>query len=115
MNLRKSIPYAIAGFVFTVGMLFFVSVLIDGFLVDAEPPGSHVLIGISILFMSAGIYYMYLLSRGKLEESGKSIHEIRQEAIDKMKDPVLLARIASGDEPPEIRETAQERLEEINN
>jgi hypothetical protein len=115
MNLRKNIPYAIAGFVTAVGVLFCVSVLIDGILVDTEPPGSHVLIGISIFFMSVGIYYMYLLSRGKLKGSGKSIVDVRQEAIEKMDDPVLLARIASGDEPSEIRKNAQKRLEEINN
>jgi multisubunit Na+/H+ antiporter MnhC subunit len=115
MNLKKNIPYTIASFLIAVGVLFCVSVLIDGVLIDAEPPGSHFLIGISILFMSAGIYYLYLLSRGKLEGSGKSIVEVRQEAIEKMDDPVLLARIASGDEPLEIRKTAQKRLEEINN
>lgn len=114
MNIRKYMPYTIAGFVVAVGVLFCVSVLIDGILFDAEPPGSHFLIGISILFMSAGIYYMYLLSRGKLKGSGKSIVDVRQEAIEKMDDPVLLARIASADEPPEIRKAAQERLEKIN-
>ena len=113
MDLKKNIPYAVASFVFMVGVFFCISALIDGLFVDVKPSGSHYLIGISIIFIGAGIYYLYLLNRGKLEESGKSIVDVRQEAVEKMKDTVLLARIASGDEPPEVREAARERLKEI--
>lgn len=98
-----------------VGVLFSISALIDGLLVDVKPYRSHYVIEISIIFIGAGIYYLYILSQGKLKESGKSIVEVRREAVEKMKDPVLLAQIASGDEPPEIRKTAQERLKTIQN
>ena len=113
MDLKKNSPYAIASFVIMVGVLFCISALIDGLLVDVKPHRSHYVIGISIIFIGAGTYYLYLLSQGKLKKSGKSIVEIRQEAVDKMDDPVLLARIASGDEPLEVRKTARARLEEI--
>ena len=115
MRLNKHIPYAIAGFVFAVGVFFCISAFMDGVFVDTEPPGSHFLIGVSSVFIGAGVYSLYLLRRGKLKESGGSIVEVRQRAVKKMKDPVLLARIASGDEALEIRETAQRRLEELNN
>jgi hypothetical protein len=114
MNLEKTFSYAVAGFVIAVGVFFCASVLLDGVVVDVEPPGSHFLTGISIIFIGAGSYYLYLLTQSKLEESEKSIVDVRQEAIEKMKDPGLLARIASGDETSEIRKAARERLEELS-
>ncbi|MEE4264453.1 MAG: hypothetical protein V2I56_17350 [Desulfobacteraceae bacterium] len=113
MNLNKNLPYIIAGFVIAVGVFFCVSALLNGVLVDPEPPGGHFLIGISIIFIGAGIYFLYLLSQGKLKESGKPIVEVRKEAIEKMKDTALLAQIASEDEVSEIRKTAKKRLYEL--
>jgi hypothetical protein len=115
MDFKKNIPYAVACFVIMAGVLFCISALVDGLLVDVKPHRSHYVIGISIIFIGAGIYYLYLLSQGKLKKSGKSIVEVRQEAVERMDDPVLLARIASGDEPPEVRTAAKERLEELHN
>ncbi|MGD8765509.1 MAG: hypothetical protein PVG87_24595, partial [Desulfobacteraceae bacterium] len=77
--------------------------------------GSHFLVVISIIFIGAGIYFIYLLNQGKLEGSGKSITEVRQKSIEKMKDTALLARIALEDQNPDIRKTAEERLEELTN
>ena len=115
MHLKKNFPYAVACYVIAVGVFFCVSSLIKGALVDPKPPGSHFLIAISIIFIGAGIYFIYLLNQGKLERSGKSITEVRQESIEKMKDTELLARIALEDQNQDIRKTAEERLEELTN
>lgn len=115
MNLKKIIPYAIAGYVILVGVFFGISTLFNGVFVDPEPPGSYFLIVISIIFIGVGFCVLYLLSQGKLEESGKPIVEVRKEAIEKMKDPVLLAQIASEDELSEIKKTAKKRLYELSN
>ena len=40
---------------------------------------------------------------------------MRQEAVEKMKDPAMLAQIALEEKNPEIRETAEARLAELNN
>ena len=114
MDFKKYFPYTVASFVIAVGVFFCVSAILDGLLVDVKPPGSHFLVGISIMFIGAGMYYLYLLFQSKLKESRKSIAEVRQKAIAKMKDPALLARIASGDEISEIRKAARERLEELS-
>lgn len=115
MYLKKNFPYLVAGYVIAVGLFFSVSALIKGIFLDPEPPGSHFLTVLSIIFIGAGIYSIYLLSHGKLEESGKSITEVRQESIEKLKDTALLAKIVLEDRNPEIRKTAEERLEELNN
>lgn len=56
-----------------------------------------------------------MLNRGKLEKSGKSIVEVRQESIERLKDRALLAQIAAEDQSPEVRKAAEERLEDLNN
>jgi hypothetical protein len=115
MHLKENFPYVVAGYVIAVGVFFCVSALIEGALLDPAPPGSHFLIVFSIIFIGAGIYSIYLLNQGKLEESGKSITEVCQEAIEKLKDPALLAQIVLEDQNPKIRKTAEERLEKLNN
>jgi hypothetical protein len=115
MHLKKNFPYGVAGYVIAVGVFFCVSTLIEGALLDPEPPGSYFLIVLSIIFIGAGICAIFLLHQGKLEKSGKSITEVRQQAIEKLKDPTMLAQIALEDQNPEIRKTAEERLEELNN
>lgn len=70
--------------------------------------------GISFLFIGIGIYSIYLLRKGKLKKSGKSITEVRQESVKKLKDPALLAQIALEDQNSEIRKAAEERLEKLN-
>jgi hypothetical protein len=115
MYLKKGFPYVVAGYIITVGVFFCISTLIEGALFDPEPPGSHFLLVFSIIFIGAGAYSIYLLSRGRLEKSGKSIAEVRQESIEKLKDPALLAEISLKDQNPEVRKTAEERLEDLNN
>jgi hypothetical protein len=113
MYLKKIFPYVVAGYIITVGVFFCISTLIEGVLLDPELPGSHFLLVFSIISIGAGTYSIYLISRGRLEESGKSIAEVRQESTEKLKDPALLAQIAAEDQNPEVRKTAEERLEDL--
>jgi hypothetical protein len=115
MYLKKSFPYLVAGYVLVVGLFFGVSAFIEGAFLDPEPPGGHFLTVLSIIFIGAGIYFIFLLNRGKLKKSGKTITEVRQEAIEKLKDQALLAQIALEDQNRKIRKTAEKRLEELNN
>jgi len=115
MYLMRNFPYIVAGYILAVGMFFCISALVEGGFLNPEPPGRHFLTILSILFIGVGIYSILILRRGKLEEFGKSINEVRQESIVKLKDTSLLARIALEDESPEIRNAAEKRLEELNN
>jgi hypothetical protein len=115
MYLKKNFPYVVAGYIIAVGVFFCISTLFEGALIDPEPPGSHFLLVFSIFSIGAGTYSIYLLNRGRLEESGKSTAEVRQESTEKLKDPALLAQIATEDQNPEVRKTAEKRLEDLNN
>jgi len=53
-----------------------------------------------------------LLGEGK-KKRGKTVFDVRREAIAKIKDPQLLARMARGDEHAKIRELAKKRLKKI--
>jgi hypothetical protein len=115
MYLKKGFPYAVAGYLITVGSIFGIFSLIEGAFLDPEPPGSHFLVVISIIFICAGLYYIYLLSKGRLKESGKSIAEVRRESIKNLDDQALLTKIALKDQNPNIRKTAKKRLKDLNN
>jgi len=114
MYLKKHFPLVVAVYITAGGMFFCISALIEGALLNPEPPGRHFLLVVSIIFIAVGIYSIYLFNRGKLKKAGKSIAEVRQEAVEKMKDPSMLAQIALEDQNPEIRKTAEKRLDEIN-
>lgn len=114
MNLKQNFPYVVAGYIFATGVFFGMSALIEGALLDPEPPGRYVVLAVSIIFMGAGIYSIYLVKRGKLRKAGKSVTEVRREAIGKMKDPTMLAQIALEDQNPVIQKTAEKRLKDLN-
>lgn len=113
MNIKRAFPYLVAGYSVVVGLFFIISSLIDMPFLNAEPPGSYILSVVSIIFIVVGSFYIYLLHKGNLAKAGKSIAEVRQEAIEKMKDPVLLSKIALEDSNPENRKAAQESLEDL--
>lgn len=113
MNLKKNFPYVVAGYIIATGMFFCASTLFQGALLDPAPPGRYVVLAVSIIFMGAGIYAVYLVNRGKLRKAGKSVTEVRREAVEKMKDPTMLAQIALEDQNPMIQKTAEERLKEM--
>jgi hypothetical protein len=115
MYLKKDFPYLVAVYVIAVGVFFCVSALIEGALLNPEPPGRYYLLVLSVIFVGIGTFSIYLFNRGKLKKSGKSVTEVRQEAVEKMKDPAMLAQIALEDQSLEVRKTAEERLSDLNN
>ena len=114
MNLKKNFPHLVAGYTIAVGVFFCISALIEDALLKLEMPGKHFMLVVSIIFIGAGIYSIFLHNRGKLKRSGKTITETRQVAVEKITDPVMLAQIALEDQSPEVRKTAEKRLKTIN-
>jgi len=115
MQLTKHFPYIVAGYIIAVGIFFCVSTLMQGAILDPEPPGKHLLLVVSIIFMGAGIVSIFLFKRGKLKKAGKPVSEVRREAVEKLKDPAMLAQIAIEERNPVIQKTAENRLKELNN
>ena len=113
MHLERMFSHIIAAYLIAVGLFFgFASVIQTSYL-KVQPVGKPIVLGISAIFVLCGISAFYLLRKGKLKKEGVSITDIRQEAIEKMKDPQLLSRIATKDANAELRELAQDRLNEL--
>ena len=92
-----------------------VSDILDATYLSAEPPGKYLLHGLSVFFIAAGTAAVYLKYQGRLKKSGKTLKEVRMEAIEKLDDTTLLANIALNQEDEEIQNAAEERLKEISN
>jgi hypothetical protein len=68
-----------------------------------------------MIFIAGGISAVYLRYRGKLRKSGKSVKEVRLEAIYNYKDTESLVNIVLEEQDLEIRKAAEERLKDIGN
>ncbi|MGD8775747.1 MAG: hypothetical protein PVF76_11130 [Syntrophobacterales bacterium] len=113
MDKKILLPIATAAFIVAVGLLFLGAVLIDLPPLKVKSPENFVLAGAAIFFVFFGCVYGYLLTTGKLTGKGRTITEVRQEAVEKIKDQSLLARMAKEDPDRKVRKAAQERLQEI--
>jgi hypothetical protein len=113
MHLERTFAHIVAGYIFLVGLIFGLASIFQLPFLQIAPQGKLFVLIISFVFAASGIVSFYLLGRGRLRKEGASISEVRQEAIEKMKDPELLSRIALKDSDSELRELAQERLKEI--
>lgn len=114
MNLNRDFPYLVASYLIVVGLFFIVSDILDATFLSAEPPGEYYLYGVSVIFIVAGAAAVYLKNQGRLKKSGKTLKEVRLEAIEKLDDAALLANIALDQEDEEIQNAAEERLKELS-
>ena len=113
MHLERTFAYIVAAYLVGVGLFFgLASVFMLPYL-HIAPQSKLPVLGVAVVFVVLGSVSCFLLSRGKLRKEGASIAEVRQEAIEKMKDPELLSRIAIRDADSELRDAAMERLQEI--
>jgi len=115
MNLNRHFPYLVACYLIAVGLFFISSDMLGANYLSARPPGKYYLYLISLIFIAAGICAVYLRYQGKLRRSGKSVKEVRLEAIENLNDAALLANIALEQKDTEIQKAAEERLNEISN
>jgi len=115
MNLNRNFLYVVACYLTAVGLFFIASDMLGADYISAMPPGKYYLYGLSMIFIAAGLGAVYLTYRGKLRKSGKSVKEVRLEAIENFKNTELLVNIALEDKVVEIQKAAKARLEEIGN
>ncbi|MGD8801443.1 MAG: hypothetical protein PVJ44_23205 [Desulfobacterales bacterium] len=114
MHLERIVAHFIAGYLIAVGLLFGAASTIRIPYINVQPSGQMPVLVISAFFVVAGVGALYLLRKGKLKKEGVSIADVRQEAIEKMNDPKLLARIATQEPDDELRASAQDRLKELD-
>jgi hypothetical protein len=114
MNLKKEFPYVVAIYLIAVGLFFILSDTLGASYFSAEPPGKYYLFAISFVFIAAGVVACYLKYQGRMKIAGKSVREVRLEAIENFKDKALLANIALEENDPEIQKAAEERLKAVS-
>jgi hypothetical protein len=112
MNLNRNFPYVVSCYLIVVGLFFIIFDMLGAAFISAIPPGKYYLCGLSIIFIAAGIIAVYLMHLGKLKKSGKSVKEVRLEAIEKFKDTELQVNIALEEKDTEIQKAAEERLKQ---
>jgi hypothetical protein len=115
MNLNRDFPYLVACYLIAVGFFFILSDILGATYLSAGPPGKYYLYGLSIIFIAAGTGAVCLKYQGKLKRSGKTLKEVRLEAIEKLNDAALLANIAFEQDDEQIQNAAEERLKELSN
>ena len=114
MNLNRDFPYLVACYLIAVGLFFIFSDILGATYLSAGPPGKYYLYALAILFIAAGTGAVCLKYQGKLKKSGKTIKEVRLQAIENLNDAALLANIALEQDDEQIQNAAQERLKDLN-
>lgn len=111
---KQVFPFLVSCFVALVGGFFLFLTLVETPILQTEAPGRFYLMGIAGLFVLAGFYFMIMARRGELKRQGKTILEVRLEAVERLKDPMLLEKIVlDDDEPQEVKDLAKKRLAEL--
>jgi len=113
MKHRERHLLVIAAAISAVGAFFLCASLFRLPFIDTQPPGAFFLSGLSICLLFGGIYYFIKAFRGQLKSGGKTITDVRIQAVEKMQGKELLSRIATEDPDKIVREKAIERLEEL--
>jgi hypothetical protein len=111
--LKRYMPLLVAIYVSATGIFFLLASVFNTRITAGDGNGRTALIGIAAVLALAGAYFMYLFFNDKLKRKGKSIVEVRLEAIRKYDSQSVLADIIRSESVPEIREAAQRRLKEI--
>ena len=113
MILKNYFPLIVACYIVAVGLFFLSTVVVENTLITPDPGGRPVLLALSIAFAVAGAVFALLFFKGRLKRSGKTVKEVRLEAVGKLDAESMLADIALKDPDPDVRVMAQKRLEEI--
>jgi hypothetical protein len=113
MKLTDSHPQLIAAAIAATGALFLGASILELPFMELKPPGAYYMMGLSIVFIVAGGYFLWKARRGHLEPDGVTVTDVRKQAIEKMESPELLSQIAREDPKREVREKALRRLEKI--
>jgi hypothetical protein len=113
MWLKKHFALIVAAFILAVGVLFLSSAMFELSFLKPAAAGKIAFPAIAAVFIAAGIVFIVMHQRGSLKVQGKPIKEIRKEAVAKLESEELLADIALNDPITEIRETAKQRLQDL--
>lgn len=113
-GIKKTIDRVVVFYIILTGATILGLTLTGSSLLKSEMPGKAYLMSLSFAFILAGLYFLYGLREGKLSNAdAKTELDVRIEAVAKLKDPTLVARIAKEDPHAKVRDTALHRLKEL--
>jgi hypothetical protein len=113
MQRQERYDQFLAGAIAAVGALFLSASFFEYSFLTTQPPGAYFLSALSICLIFGGLYFLIKAYRGLLRPSGKTITDVRIQAVEKMQSKDLLSQIAREDPESVVREKAIERLEEL--
>lgn len=112
MNLKRTFPVMVMGYILVTGALFLVAGLIGIPFLSVDPSRVSAVSVLAILLILMSVLFFLAWRRGRLQKQGKSLLEVRLEAVEKAKERSMLAKIAEDpDEHPDVKRRAEERLE----
>ena len=114
MNLKSAFPVMVMGFVLVTGALFLAAGLVGVPFLSVDASRAPVVSIMAGALIAASILFYLAWQRGRLRKQGKSLLEVRMEAVEKAKEPSTLVKIAEDpDEHPDVRRRAGERLKDL--
>lgn len=114
MQTEKTGPIIVSLFVLCTGLLFMAAGVVDLSFLRVKPAGEALVLVFSGILILFALFSLYRIKRDGLASRGMSITEVRQEAIEKIKDKTLLAKMAKEDPNDAVREAAAKRLQGIH-
>ncbi|MCF8062735.1 MAG: hypothetical protein K9M82_09485 [Deltaproteobacteria bacterium] len=114
MNLKSVFPVMVMGFVLLTGALFLAAGLVGVPFLSVDASRMPVVIIIAGILMAVSVLFYLAWQRGRLRKQGKTLLEVRLEAVEKAKERSTLVKIAEDpDEHPDVKRRAGERLKDL--
>ncbi len=99
----------VIGFVLVTGALFLAAGLVGVPFLSVEASRAPVVSIVAGALIAASILFYFAWQRGRLRKQGKTLLEVRMEAVEKAKEPSTLVKIARGSGRASGRATAGRR------
>ncbi len=114
MNLKTVFPVVVMGYILVTGALFLVAGLVGVPFLSVSSSRMPAVSILAAVLIAVSILFFFAWQRGQLQKRGKSLLEIRLEAVEKTKERSTLAKIVEDpDEHPDVRRRAEERLKDV--
>lgn len=114
MNLKAAFPVMVMGYLLATGLLFLAASFFEVPFLYVDPSRGPAVGGIALVLILFSLLFFLAWRRGRLRKQGKTLLEVRLEAVEKAKERSTVLKIAEDpEENPLVRERARERLKDF--
>ena len=114
MNLKSAFPLMVMGYLLLTGAFFLVAGLFGLPFLDVDASRASAVNVLSLVFILLSFAFYIAWQRGNLKKRGKTLKQVRLEAVEKAKERSTLIKMAEDEEEdPDVRRRAAERLAEF--